>query len=120
MPVLVANLSSGKGTWGQLTRIINDSDWDKIILVTTEFGRDNFKPLKQVEYIVIDPNFFSLTKLISTLKSAFKELIKNELEVSLNIISGTGKEHTAIISGLIQAGISFRFIALTGEGIKDI
>jgi len=120
MPILVANLSSGKGTWGQLTRIINDNNWDKVILVTTEFGRDNFKPLKKVEYIIIDPSFFSLTKLISTLKNAFKELIGNELEVSLNFISGTGKEHMAIISALIQAGISFRLIALTGEGIKSI
>ena len=41
-------------------------------------------------------------------------------EVALNLASGSGKEHMAIISALIKLGVGFRLVVLTKEGIKEI
>ena len=41
-------------------------------------------------------------------------------EVALNLASGAGKEHMAIISALIRLGVGFRLVVLTKEGIKKI
>ena len=53
--------------------------------------------------------------------------IKNELngklsitDVALNLASGTGKEHMAILSALLQLGVGIRLIGVTKEGIQEI
>ena len=56
MAILVANISSGKGTWQHVSRVIDDVAWERIFLITDEFGKTNFKPNKKCEYIVIDGN----------------------------------------------------------------
>ena len=38
MKTLIALISTGKGTWGHVGRLISE-DWDKIIIVTNDFGR---------------------------------------------------------------------------------
>jgi len=38
----------------------------------------------------------------------------------VNIVSGDGKEHMALISALLKLGLGIRFVALTKEGIKEI
>jgi len=43
MTELVACLSTGKGTWGHVSRLIADGTWEKIILITNDFGKENFK-----------------------------------------------------------------------------
>ena len=41
-------------------------------------------------------------------------------EVGLNFISGTGKEHMALLSAVLKLGIGIRFFALTKDGVKEI
>ena len=65
MTVLIACLSSGKGTWSHIIRLMESQDWEKIILITNEFGKENFKTQKDAELIVFD------------MKKPVKELIKD-------------------------------------------
>ena len=54
MTELVAFLSTGKGTWGHVNRLlsgINGEKWDRIILLTNDFGMQNFKPQEGVELV---------------------------------------------------------------------
>ncbi len=114
---LVANLSTGKGTWGHIGRLINEKDWDNIYLITNDFGQKNFSTEKEVNFIVINP----ITPL-EEIKSAIIKELKDKLktEVALNVVSGSGKEHMAILAALFNLGIGIRFIAVTQEGIKEI
>ena len=41
MPELIACLSTGKGTWGHVSRLIDDGKFDKVYLITNEFGQEN-------------------------------------------------------------------------------
>ena len=118
MTDLIACLSTGKGTWAHVSKLIEEQDWDNIFLITNEFGKEKFQPNKQVEYILINSKRF-LSELVEDIKTQLKEKV-NPTDVALNLISGSGKEHMAVISALLQLGLGIRLITLTPRGIKEI
>ena len=118
MTSLIACLSSGKGTWAHVDKLIEEQEWDNIFLITNEFGIKNFKPNKKVEYVVIDSNKF-LSEIIEDIKKQLENKIA-DTEVALNFISGTGKEHMALLSAVLKLGMGIRLTALTPNGVKEI
>ena len=111
---LVALLSSGQGTWGQVAGLIKQGEWDRIILIADDFSK-KFNSEKKAEMIVVDFN-----KPIKELKQDLKEKLKPKIdgmEVALSIASGEGKEHMALISTLIDIPVGIKFTALTKDGI---
>jgi hypothetical protein len=114
---LVALLSSGKGSWGQVSGLIKYGDWEKIILLGNDFAKQ-FTAEKEFEFIKID-----LDKKISNLRDEFMQKLKGKIsgtEVALSIASGEGKEHMALISALINLPVGIRFAALTKDGVIDL
>ena len=69
--------------------------------------RDLFS-LKEEDNIKID-------EILNNLKGRIKSS-----EVGVNVISGTGREHMALVSALLQLGVCIRLIALTKDGIEEI
>ena len=118
MPTLIACLSTGKGTWGHVSRLIKENQWNKVILITNEFGKENFTKSDNTELILIDAEK-GIEELSKEIKEKLKDKIK-ESEVALNIISGSGKEHSALLSALLKLGIGIRLVALTKEGMKEV
>ena len=118
MPELIACLSTGKGTWGHVSRIMQDEQWTKIFLITNDYGKENFTKDEKTEFIVINSDK-GIKELIAELKGILKEKVK-ETEVAVNFVSGTGKEHMALISALLQLGVGIRLLALTKDGIEVI
>jgi len=111
---LVALLSSGKGTWGQVAGLIKRGEWSKVILLGDSFA-SNFTIDRPTEFIKLD-----MTKPTSDIKAQIKEKLKGKiegLEVALSIASGSGKEHMAIISALIELPVGMKFAILTKDGI---
>ena len=118
MTELVACLSSGKGTWAHVSRLIEGQEWEKVFLITDFFGKEKFEKKNNVEFIVIDPNKF-LPEIVEDIKKGLSGKITG-LEVGVNFISGSGKEHMALMSALQQLGVGLRLVALTKEGIKEV
>lgn len=118
MTDLIACISSGKGTWGHVARLIQERDWGKIFLITNEFGKENFKAEKPAEFIIINPEK-PISDIRDDIKTALQGQIK-DFEVAVNFVSGSGKEHMALLSALLKLGLGVRLIALTKEGIKEI
>lgn len=117
---LVALLSSGKGTWGQVAGLINRGEWEKIVLIGNDFMNSKIKEFefaKKAEIVVVDFNK-SIKEVIMELKEKLKEKIQGT-EVALSIASGSGKEHMALISALLQLPVGVKFIALTKDGIIE-
>ena len=116
---LVALLSSGKGTWAQVSGLIKQGDWEKIILLGDEFS-SQFKVIDKVEiteFIKVD-----LGKRLKDLRDEFSKKLKGKIkgvEVAVTIASGSGKEHMALISALINLPVGIRFAALTRLGVVD-
>ena len=110
---LVALLSSGKGTWGQVAGVINRGEWDNIILVGDNFAR-KFTSEKDFEFIET-----SSSRILDLKEEILKKLqgkIKGT-EVALTIVSGTAREHMSLISALLNLPVGIRFTALTKDGI---
>ena len=103
MPALIACLSTGKGTWAQVSRIISRERWSKVILITNDFGKEKFTA--NAEFIVVD-----FDKESNVLVEQITSLLKGKAvgEVAVNLSSGAGKEHMAIISAVMKSGLSFR------------
>ena len=118
MVTLIANLSTGKGTWGHVGRLIADGNFEKVLLITNEFGKEKFNNDSNSEMLIIDSRK-PLLELITDITTYLKENIK-DTEVALNLVSGSGKEHMAILSAIIKAGLGFRLYSLTTDGIKEI
>ncbi len=110
---LVALLSSGKGTWGQVSGLVKQGEWDSVILVGNDFAK-KFSLEKKHEFIEIKES--SLTEMKKEILEKLKNKIKGT-EVALSIASGTGKEHMALISALLGVPVGIRFTALTKDGI---
>jgi hypothetical protein len=114
---LVALLSSGKGTWGQVSGLMKQGNWEKVFILGDEFAK-GFTHEKPFEFIKID-----LNKKIKDLRDEFKEKLKGKfqgMEIGLSIASGDGKEHMALISALINLPVGIRFVALTKDGLLDL
>lgn len=118
MTDLIACLSTGKGTWGHVQRVIEGMEWGKVYLITNEFFKDRFNSSKKAEMILVD-NKKTISEMAADIKKALDGKI-NDLEVGLNIVSGEGKEHMAVISALLQLGLGIRLVVLTREGVRVI
>tara|TARA_Y100000310_G_C20668217_1_gene808820 strand:+ start:115 stop:468 length:354 start_codon:yes stop_codon:yes gene_type:complete len=117
MADLVACLSTGKGTWTEVKKLIHNQDWENIYLVTNDFGKDKFTADKELKFILVDVNsgMDSMKKIIM---DALQEKVKTE--VAVNFISGSGKEHMALLSALFKLGVGIRFIIPTDSDVKEL
>jgi len=112
---LLAILGVGRGTWGHVSRLIQEEPWDNIVLFGDEFGEDNFELRQEnIKWVMVNKR-----KSFDTMKEIITEhLIKKNVVVS--IISGTGKEHTALLGALKEAGIKYKLIILAADGTQYI
>lgn len=114
---LIALLSSGKGTWAQVSGLMTYGEWDNIIVLGDDFSKD-FRHDKRFEFIKV-----GLSQRIKDLRDEISKKLKGKIkgtEVALTLASGTGKEHMALISALINLPVGIRFAALTKEGVIDL
>ena len=118
MSQLISCLSTGKGTWGHVNRIIDDGKFDRIFLITNEFGKENFSKKDNTELIIVDASQ-GMKELRDSIERQLKGL-NLENEIGVNFVSGSGKEHMALISALLKLGVAIRLIALTKDGVEEL
>jgi len=112
---LVALLSTGKGSWGQVAGLMQKGEWEKVIIVGAEFAKDFY--VKDVPFDFVE---FDTNKPLIALKKDFEKKLKGKfdgLEVAVSIASGNGKEHMALQSALLSLPVGIRFTALTKDGV---
>ena len=118
MTSLIASLGTGKGTWTELKKIIEGAEWDKIILITNDFGKEKFSCSKEVDFVVININK-EIQEIVECIRKHICEKI-TDTEVALNFLSGTGKEHMALISAVLKSGLGIRFVSVLDNSIKEV
>jgi hypothetical protein len=110
--VLIAVLGVGRGSWGHVARLISEEEWDRILLIGNEWGKENFSPPKEVDWVIVNNRAG-----FEVIKNTIKEKLPDE-EIFVSIISGSGKEHMALIAALKEENKSYKIVVLTGEGTK--
>jgi len=114
---LIAFLGDDKETWGQVTGLINNKDWEKIILVKSKSATSYLSP-KKTDSIIIDSSK-PLTEMIENLLQELKSKFSG-FEAHLSIASGNGKEHMALISALMKVPVGIRLVVFTKKGVEII
>ncbi len=118
MPTLIACLSTGKGTWAEVTKIAQSQDWNKVFLITNQFGKENYSPGKNTELVLVESFPDTPTTVITDqIKKQLKDKIA-DFEVALNLASGSGKEHMAILEAVLQLGLNFRLVAVNRNNVE--
>jgi len=117
MTDLVCCLSTGKGTWIEVAKLINNHAWTNIFLITNDFGREKFTSEKPVKFILVDVN-----RGVEPMKKIISEGLEGKLsgDVAVNVVSGSGKEHMAMLAALMSLGVGIRFIVAEDSNIKEI
>ena len=116
MTSLIACIGSGKGTWIELQKLIASESWDNVFLITNNYGKERFK--SDATYILVDdlqPPHVLTPIIISQLKGKIKHT-----EVALNISSGSGNMHMAILSALLKLGLGIRLVAFVNSGVEEL
>lgn len=116
MTDLIAVLSTGKGTWAEVNALIKSESWDNIYLISNKFGEEKFSSERPIKMIVLDDNMS-----IEGMKSRIVDELKGRLkmDVAVNIISGTGAEHMALLSALISMGVGLRLV-IEKDGLREL
>ena len=115
MTKLIACLSTGKGTWTEVIKLIDSEPCEKVFLLTNDFGKEKFTHEK-AELIVVKGN-------VNEMRDQIHASLKNKLsfeEVAVNLISGTGTEHMAIISAVLKLGVGMRIVTTEENKIKEV
>lgn len=112
MTDLIALLSTGKGTWSEVGKLIRSENWDNVYLVTNDFGVKNFNPGRKAEFILVnlDGNLEDIKQ--SIIKQLDKKL---GIDAAINIASGTGKEHTALLAAAFSLGTGIRLVTIKDD-----
>ena len=119
MPTLLACLSTGKGTWSEVTKIISSQPWSKIFLITNQFGKDNFTVKDQnTTLVVVDP-FQEPALLAENIRKELSGKI-SDFEIALNFCSGSGKEHMALMEAVLELGLNFRLITVNNGQVDTM
>ena len=119
MVTLIICLSSGKGTWMEVIKVIQSREWTSIFLITTDFGKDNFSIKKEnMELILIDP-FGDVHAIKESIKKGLHHKI-SDFEVALNFVSGSGKEHMALLEAVMELGLNFRLITFSNGEVNSL
>jgi hypothetical protein len=117
MTDLVCCLSTGKGTWIEVAKLINNQSWDNIFLITNDFGKEKFSSEKKVNFLLVDVN-----KGMEAMKNSVISGLKDKIsgEIGVNFVSGSGKEHMAMLSALMNLGVGMRFVVAADSDVKEL
>jgi hypothetical protein len=112
----VAFVGSDRESWGQLVGLINHIDAEKIVLVQDK-GVTGFPLSSKCQIVNVDCSR-SLLDLKTDIMDKLKKELAGDLEVSLSIASGGGKEHMALISALLSIPVGIRLVVFTKKGVE--
>jgi hypothetical protein len=121
MPTLIACLSTGKGTWTEVNKLMQAHPWSKIFLITNQFGVDNFTSKSENTELLVINSFpdTPITVMIESIKKQLEGKI-NDFEVALNFCSGTGKEHLALVEAVLELGLNFRLVTINNANQLEV
>ncbi len=116
MTILIAMLSTGKGSWAQVNELMQSEQWEQVILMTNAFGKEKFTG--NADLLVFDLDM-PINELSEQMYKALQGY-KLGLEVALNLTSGTGKEHMALFSAILKKGCAVRLVYAQQGVMKEL
>jgi hypothetical protein len=111
----VAFIGEDKENWGQITALLNRLEYEKAIIVKN--AGEDFSVNERCKVIQVDSKK-TLSELKENIQSKLKPLLSGDFEVSLSLASGSGKEHMALLSALLNVPVGIRLVVYTKDGVQ--
>ena len=118
MTALIATVGVGKGTWGTVRQLIDSAEWTSIFIIAQEFAAQKFSAGKKFEFILIKEEQ-SLPEMTEAIRKQLEGKIQ-DLEVALNMESGSGKEHMAAMAALMKLGVGIRQVTSEKDRLQEL
>ena len=121
MTELIACLGVGKGTWSDVANLISAESWTNIFLITNDFGRDNFAqkfPAVKAAFVIVN-DFAPPQQLVDDIRKSLAGKIA-DTQVAVNMASGAGNVHMALVTALLRLGLGIRFVVPSESGAKEL
>jgi hypothetical protein len=116
--VLITLLGTGKGTWLEVHNILRLQAFEKTIIFIDGWAARDYKN-EFSALVVALPEDASTEQLVDIMKQHIKAGVPaSDFEVALNISSGTGKQHAALLSAVIGSGYGVRLVTLENNELK--
>lgn len=80
-------------------------------MLANEFAQQHYIPGSSTVELIPVNSLQDLPVLAQEIKKSLQGKIP-DFEVGLNLISGTGKEHMAILEAVMQLGLNFRLVTV--------
>jgi hypothetical protein len=118
MTDLVICLGQGKGTWMEAAAPLKAAAWARIFIITNSFGKERFQLPGNGEFIAVD-DFSPIPVMAAAIQKALSGKT-SDLEVAVNIVSGSGRAHMAILAALLKLGLGIRLVTASDKGVDEI
>ncbi len=117
MTSLVVCLGAGKGTWIPVLKLLDASKWDDIFLVMPKFFADKYQPsASNIHKIIVDEQK-TVEALVGDIAVHFGKLFG---DVAVNLYSGEGIEHMAVLAALMKAGCGIRLVHVHDGRVQEL
>ncbi len=113
MAVLIASLGAGKGSWSLVGSLMNSHDWSRIILVGDDFAA-KFSHDKKFDFVLVSESL-SVQDISNIIDSGLGSLGFDD--VAVNLVSGSGVLHMAILIAILRKGCGLRFVTVNENGV---
>jgi hypothetical protein len=111
MAILIAALGEGKGTWQTVFKLASMSEWEKVIFVGPAFAGENLELKENMKFVAVDEKQ-PIGTLIAQLQKEFGTIFG---EVGVNLTSGSGNLHMAILSAILKSGGGVKLVTWTDK-----
>lgn len=113
--IFLGILGTGKGSWNHVDHLITAADWKELYIVGNEFASTKFYTAsnRKIKWIEINDyiGFFSLKETIAAqLPPA------DEGPLAVNLQSGSGKIHMALICALREENRHYKLVTIVSGG----
>jgi hypothetical protein len=117
MGTLIAVLGTGKGTWLEVHGILNLRAFEDVVLFVDDWAAKDYK--NEHKTTIVPLADMPLDELVKYIKEHIKHNTKAaEFDIALNIASGTGKQHAAIMTAVLQLGYGIRLVSFENGQLK--
>ncbi len=115
---LVCFHGKDKENLAQISALIKKEEWDKIVVIKNKSAeKTHFSDKCEVIEVNSDSPLLELKEEII---NKLKPKLGKGFEVALSIASGSGKEHMALISALLNVPVGIRLVAFTKKGVEFV
>jgi len=112
-------VGAGKGTWTNVFRLAAMPEFESAFLITNEWTKNTLKSENPKIKIIVINDMQTTAQIRDSIVAQMKGTVK-AFEVAVNMDSGTGKEHTAMITALMRLGLAFRFVVFENEKMEEV